>query len=92
MTVKKMAVEKTSERVKALMTEEKALSPAFKFSLEALVLLVAILAYHFGLNSKNRSKAPSGGGSFLTVLKCSQFCCLRSFSGLEGTVNKPSGR
>lgn len=59
LTINKIDIEETIERVKSLVAEEKDLSPALKASLDVLLLLVAILANHFGLNSKNSSKPPS---------------------------------
>src|SRR3970040_3150509 len=59
MTIKKISVEATIERVKTLIAEEKELSPALKSSLEALLLLVTLIVNRLGLNSKNSSKPPS---------------------------------
>jgi transposase len=59
MTVHNIDVEATVERVKALLDEEKNLSPALKSSLEVLLLLVTLLAHRLRLDSKNSSKPPS---------------------------------
>jgi transposase len=52
-------VEATIERVKVLLAEESAISPALKSALEVLLLLVAALLSRVGLNSSNSSKPPS---------------------------------
>ena len=59
MTFENINVEKTIQRVNDLIAEEKDLSPAFKASIEVLLLLVTILVNRLGLNSKNSSKPPS---------------------------------
>jgi transposase len=59
MTINNIDVDATIDQVKTLIAQEKDLSPAFKSSLEVLLLLVSLLANRFGLNSKNSSKPPS---------------------------------
>lgn len=59
MTIQNIDVEATVDKVKALIANEKDLSPALKASLEVLLLLVTLLANRLGLNSKNSSKPPS---------------------------------
>ena len=59
MTVENINIEATIERVKALLAEEKDMSPALKASLDVLLLLVPLLVNKLGLNSKNSSKPPS---------------------------------
>ncbi len=59
MTIDNLDVEDTIDRVKALIAEEKDLSPALRSSLEVMLLLVTLLANRLGLNSKNSSKLPS---------------------------------
>lgn len=59
MTIQNIDVEATVAQVKALIADEKDLSPALKASLEVMLLLVTLLANSLGLNSKNSSKPPS---------------------------------
>lgn len=59
MTINKIDVKATIERVKGLLAAEKDLSPALTASLEVLLLLVSLLVDRLGLNSKNSSKPPS---------------------------------
>jgi transposase len=59
MTVDHIHVEETIQRVKDLVAKESNLSPAFKASIDILLLLVTILANRLGLSSKNSSKPPS---------------------------------
>jgi transposase len=59
MTINNIDVDATIDQVKTLIAQEKDISPAFKSSLEVLLLLVSLLANRFGLNSKNSSKPPS---------------------------------
>ena len=59
MTLENINVEKAIQRVNDLIAQEKELSPAFKASIEVLLLLVTILVNRLGLNSKNSSKPPS---------------------------------
>ncbi|MBF0103890.1 MAG: IS66 family transposase, partial [Deltaproteobacteria bacterium] len=59
MVVEIIDVNKTLERARLILEEEKALSPAFKAVVEVLILLVTILANRLGLNSKNSSIPPS---------------------------------
>ena len=58
MTVDNINVEETVKRVTELVAAEKDLSPAFKASLEVLLLLISILVNRLGLNSRNSSKPP----------------------------------
>ena len=59
MTIQNIDVEATIARVKALVAEEKGISPALKASLEVMLLLMSLLVGRLGLNSKNSSKPPS---------------------------------
>jgi len=59
MTIQNIDVEATVDKVKALIADEKDLSPTLKASLEVLLLLVTLLVNRLGLNSKNSSKPPS---------------------------------
>jgi transposase len=59
MTIDNIPVEKTLERVKQQIEEEKNLSPALRASLELLLSLVKLLLNRLGLNSRNSSKSPS---------------------------------
>jgi transposase len=52
-------VERTINDVKAQLAQETNLSPAFKSSLELLLLLISILLDRLNLNSRNSSKPPS---------------------------------
>lgn len=59
MTVENIDVTATLEKVKNLLKEEKNLSPAFKASVELLMLVVSLLTRRLGRNSKNSSRPPS---------------------------------
>lgn len=59
MAIDGIDVEATLKRVKLLLSEEKALSPVLKTTIEMLVLIVSLLVNRLGLNSKNSSKPPS---------------------------------
>ena len=59
MTIDNIDVEKTVTTVRALLEQEKHLSPALKAALEVLLMLVAALLNRFNLNSRNSSKPPS---------------------------------
>jgi transposase len=59
MMIDNIPVEKTLERVKQQIEEEKNLSPALRASLELLLSLVKLLLNRLGLNSRNSSKSPS---------------------------------
>lgn len=59
MTINNISVEKTLEKVKKQMEEEKDLSPGLRASLEILLTLVTLLVNRLGLNSRNSSKPPS---------------------------------
>lgn len=59
MVVENIDVNKTLEKARLILEDEKTLSPAFKAVFEVLILLVTILANRLGLNSKNSSIPPS---------------------------------
>lgn len=59
MTVENIDVTAALEKVKILLREEKNLSPAFKASVELLMLVVSLLTNRLSRNSKNSSKPPS---------------------------------
>lgn len=52
-------VNKTIEKARALLEEEKNTSPAIKAMMEVLFLIITILMNRLGLNSKNSSKPPA---------------------------------
>ena len=59
MTLKDVDVEATIKQVRALLAQEKSLSPALKSTIEMLILIVTLLVSRLGLNSANSSKPPS---------------------------------
>ena len=59
MTVECINIEASIQTAKELIAKEKNIFPALKVALDALLLLVTILANRLGLNSKNSSKPPS---------------------------------
>ena len=59
MTVANIDVSAALEKVKSLLKEEKNLSPAFKASVELLMLVVSLLTNRLGRNSRNSSIPPS---------------------------------
>jgi len=59
MTVENIDVSAALEKVKRLLIEEPDISPAFKASVELLMLVVSLLVNRLGRNSKNSSLPPS---------------------------------
>lgn len=59
MTVDGIDVDATIKKVQELLAQEQNLSPAFSTTLEALLVVVQVLASRLGLNSRNSSKPPS---------------------------------
>jgi transposase len=59
MTINNINAEELIEQVKSRIEAEKDISPAFKASLDLLLLLVTLLLNRLGINSKNSSKPPS---------------------------------
>ena len=59
MTLKDVDIESTIKKVRQLLEEEKALSPALKSMIEMLILIVTLLVNRLGLDSRNSSKPPS---------------------------------
>lgn len=59
MTVEQIDVSAAVEKIKRLLEEEKNLSPAFKASVELLILVVSLLTNRLGRNSQNSSLPPS---------------------------------
>ncbi len=59
MTIQNIDIDATLEKVKALLIEEKELSPAMRSMVELLVLLITLLVGRLDLNSRNSSKPPS---------------------------------
>ncbi|MFQ5688549.1 MAG: IS66 family transposase [Candidatus Scalindua sp.] len=59
MTIQNIDIDATLEKVKALLVEEKELSPAMRSMVELLVLLITLLVGRLNLNSRNSSKPPS---------------------------------
>jgi transposase len=57
--VENIQVDKTLERVRKQIEEEKDLSPALRASLELLLTVVTLLLSRLGLNSQNSSKPPA---------------------------------
>jgi transposase len=89
MTINNIDVEDTIDRVKTLLAEEEDLSPALKSSLEVLLLLVALLANRFGLNSKNSSKPPSADPNRKKEPKSKSSRKPGGQKGRNGTTLKP---
>lgn len=59
MKLNNIDVSSTLDKAKALLTQEKNISPALKAMMELLILLISLLVSRLGLNSKNSSKPPS---------------------------------
>lgn len=59
MTVEKIDVDAAVERVKGMLAEQKDLAPAFRASIELLILVVTLLVNRLGRNSRNSSIPPS---------------------------------
>lgn len=59
MTIENIDIDSTIKRVKALLLEDKELSPSTRSLLEVLVLIITLLTNRINLNSKNSSKPPS---------------------------------
>lgn len=59
MTIENIDVSAAVEKIKSLLKEEKNLSPAFKASVELLILVVSLLTNRLGRNSRNSSIPPS---------------------------------
>ncbi len=59
MTVNDIDVESTVKKVQELLAQEQTISPALRSTLEALLLVVQLLANRLGLNSRNSSNPPS---------------------------------
>lgn len=59
MTIENIDVSAAVKKIKRLLNEEKNLSPAFKASVELLILVVSLLTNRLGRNSRNSSIPPS---------------------------------
>ena len=59
MTVNDIDTDEALENIKKLLSEEKNISPALKAAIDVMILLVTVLVYRLGLNSRNSSKPPS---------------------------------
>lgn len=59
MTVEDIDVTKAVERVKAMLEEQKDLPPAFRTSIELLILVISLLVNRLGRNSRTSSIPPS---------------------------------
>lgn len=59
MKIEHIDINKTLEDARALLENEKNISPAFKSVMEVLFLVIKLLMNRFNLNSKNSSKPPS---------------------------------
>jgi transposase len=59
MKIEHIDINKTLEDARALLANEKNISPAFKSVMEVLFLMITLLMNRFNLNSKNSSKPPS---------------------------------
>lgn len=59
MTIENLNVESSIERVKALLKEEKNISPALHSAIELLLIVVTLLFNRLSLDSRNSSKPPS---------------------------------
>lgn len=59
MELKDIDVESTLNEAKALLEQEKDLSPAIKATMKMLILVVQLFVSRLGLNSRNSSKPPS---------------------------------
>ncbi|MFQ5688243.1 MAG: IS66 family transposase [Candidatus Scalindua sp.] len=59
MTINNINIDSTLEKAKALLVEEKELSPTMRSMVELLVLLVTLLVSRLNVNSRNSSKPPS---------------------------------
>ncbi|HEX4044931.1 MAG TPA: DUF6444 domain-containing protein [Gammaproteobacteria bacterium] len=59
MKIEHIDINKTLEDARALLANEKNISPAFKSVMEVLFLIITLLMNRFNLNSKNSSKPPS---------------------------------
>jgi transposase len=59
MTVNDIDIDAEIKKVKAILAEEKDLSPALRSSNEMMILIIKLLASRLGLNSHNSSKPPS---------------------------------
>jgi transposase len=57
--LKDINIEETLKEAKALLDQEKNLSPAIKATMNVLILVVHLFANRVGLNSRNSSKPPS---------------------------------
>jgi transposase len=59
MKIEHIDIHKTLEKARALLANEKTISPTFKAIVEVLFLVITLLMNRFNLNSKNSSKPPS---------------------------------
>lgn len=59
MTVENIKIEEAIERVRALLSQEKEISPALKAAIEVIILALTIVCNRLGMNSSNSSKPPS---------------------------------
>jgi len=59
MKLENIDIDQTIKSVKQMLEQETGLSPAFKPSLQLLLVLITLLVNRLGLNSKNSSKPPS---------------------------------
>jgi transposase len=59
MNLKKINVQQTIDKAKALIAEEKNLSIAFKAIFETLLLIITLFCNKLGFNSENSSKSPA---------------------------------
>jgi transposase len=89
MTIQNIDVEATIARVKALIAEEKGISPALKASLEVMLLLMSLLLSRLGLNSKNSSKPPSMDKNRVKELKSQSGRKPGGQKGHNGTLLQP---
>ncbi len=59
MKVSGIDIEATIANVKQQLSTDKTVTPALKLAIEALLMVIVLLAHRLGLNSKNSSKPPS---------------------------------
>ena len=59
MKIEHIDVDKTLDRARKLLEEDKHITPALKSVVEILLLIITLLMNRFKLNSKNSSKPPS---------------------------------
>lgn len=59
MKIDDIDIDQVVESTKALLKEDKSISPALRVSIDLILLVVSLLVNRLGLNSKNSSKPPS---------------------------------